>query len=279
MSFAEVEVSADRGEPAELYLFSYDTENDGVLAYTDAEDAIVFEGRTYQPIPIDRDAITSSGTLDKASIEIRAPQDGGLADLFRLYPPSQVVGLIIRQGHLNDPSSQFLVIWSGRVIGFAIENEEAKYTCEPITTSLKRAGLRRNYQYGCPHVLYGAQCRADRASATAGFVTVGATSGATVNLATDWVPDATKLLYEGGIARWTTAEGRSETRTILRAYPDGRVLLTGYATGLPLGGTVYLSRGCDHLMTGCLSHNNILNFGGQPWIPLKTPIGIRNIYY
>ena len=289
MSFAERETSRDRGEPAEVYLFRYGATPDSYFAYTDAEesitlyDSVLRQNVTYEPVPISRDGITSSGTLDKATLAVRAPHDIGLSDLFRLYPPSHVVTLTIRQGHLNDSAAQYLVNWVGTVLGWQLGEDgfEVEYTCRPISTALSRPGLRRNYQYGCPHALYEQgrnKCNANKAAATSAHV-VASVVGAAVGLGAGWTSDANKPLYEGGLAEWTLPDGRTEVRTILRAYTNGNILLGGYAIGLTPGASIFLSRGCDHLMSGCNLHNNILNFGGQPWIPTRSPVGIRNNFY
>lgn len=289
MSFGVQESSRDRGEPVELYLFRYGPDPLNVFAYTNADSPIVFDDGitgplTYQAVPITRDAITASGTLDKSTLVVKTSRAQGIADLFRNYPPSSVVNLRIRQGHTNDPSSQFLINWSGRVIGFRVQGAESQYTCEPISTSLRRAGLRRNYQYGCPHVLYGPQCRASKAAATLPQIVL-TVSRAVITVSPTWVPDARKPKYQNGLAEWTTADGRTERRGILRVV-GGTITLDGRAAGLTPGMSVKLILGCDHQtglpgQTGdCLPlHNNIQNYGGQPWIPLKNPIGYSNNQY
>src|SRR5690606_25380278 len=135
-------------------------------AYTDAETAVVFEGITYVPIPISRSAVKASGTLDKSALKVSVPINAEIAELFRIYPPAQVVTLVIRQGHIGDPDSEFLVHWSGRVLSTERKDSECEFSCEPIATSMRRTGLRRHYQIGCPHVLYGPRCRASKALAT-----------------------------------------------------------------------------------------------------------------
>jgi hypothetical protein len=88
-----------------------------------------------------------------------------------------------------------------------------------------------------------------------------------------------KNKYIGGIAEWMVADGRIERRSIVRR--NGDVLtFAADARGLLPGGTVSLVLGCDHTMDDCRQvHNNILNFGGQPEIPLTNPVGITNNYY
>lgn len=289
MSFAEHEVSRDRGEPINLVLFRYGSGEGDVFAYTDAEQNLPFQGYTYTSIPLDIGEISSSGTLDQSTLSITVPQDSGIADMFRQRPPSTVVTVIIRQGHANDTDAQFIVGWSGRVTAFEVDgdSDEAAFGCEPISTSMMRTMLRRHWQYGCPLVLYGPQCRADRAASTVTRVAVDV-SGAVVSLSAAWESEPRKAKYQGGIAEWTDALGRREVRRILSCDANGTVNLGNTADGLSAGDTIKLTLGCNH-KTGIPSlndggdcgplFNNILNFGGDPWIPLENPVGIKNNYY
>lgn len=294
MSFLRSEQSRHYGRPVNLLLFTYGDAPKSFYAHTDAEQEIVFgvdadgDPIVYQPVPIDRGAFTSSGTLDKATIEVRIPQDLPLAELFRVYPPSQVVSLVIRQGHLNDPDNQFLVCWSGRVLSCSREDNEAKLSCEPISTTMKRPGLRRPYQYGCPHVLYGPECRANKAAATRS-VTPQSFNGALMVMPDAWDSPAKKQKYLGGIVQWVTTNGDTALRTILRVGGPGNNTLTlsGVIDALADNTPVSVILGCNHQsgigpqpIGDCHPlHNNIQNFGGQMWIPTKNPIGLRNQYY
>ena len=282
MTFASQEESRQLGEPVNLYLFRFGSGVNDYFAYADCEESVSFNGITFIPTPIDRANITSKTSLDKAELEIRTLQDTQLADKFRYYPPSEVVTLVIYQGHNLDPSNQWLAAWSGRVLGFKIEGNMAHYTCLPVSTSMQRPGLRRHYQYGCPHLLYGqgvGRCNANKAAATISR-TVSALFSNAIELPDSWESSpARKLKYANGMIEWTGA-GQTERRTILDVQSDNLLLLSGPVRNLIVGATVNISLGCNHKMDDCASiHNNIVNFGGQPYIPLKNPVGIRNNFY
>ena len=271
MTFGSIEESRHSGEPVNLYLFVYGTETDSYFAYTDAEQAITYGGKVYDPIPLNRGSLASSGTLDKATIEVSMPTDAGLAELYRIYSPGRGVSLTIREGHLSDPDLQFVPIWIGRIISCERKDSEAIFSCEPISTTFKRSGLRRNYQYGCPHALYGGQCLANRTAATSATI-VQAFTGNTVTLPSGWSGSLATDKYLGGMLEWERASG-TESRTILRVASGITLTLSGNTTGLSVGTSVSVILGCNHKMNDCRDlHGNILNFGGQPWIPFKNPI-------
>lgn len=275
MSFDEFEDSRCQGQPVDLYYFVYGTTASSYYAYTDAEQPLEIAGVTYQPKPIDRGALNTSGTLDKSALEVKIPVSSELAELFRIYPPSRSVTLIIRQGHVGDVEEEFNVIWSGRVLSSSREDSEVTLTCEPLSTALRRSGLRRCYQYSCPHALYGGHCMASKLVATIA-ATVISTSGTTVILDSGWGGAHDPLKYIGGMIQWETPRG-PEIRTILRITSGGnKLLLSGTTHFLSNGDEISVSLGCEHNLEDCENlHHNVQNFGGQPWIPLSNPIKIN----
>lgn len=292
MTYGAIETSRQKGKPTNLFYARYGESPNSFFAYTDAEQPITHNGVTYQPLAISRGKIVASGTLDKAALEVRMSLRVPMAELFRVYPPSTVVNLTIFQGHLSDPDSQFLVAWTGRIISAKRTDTELVLTCEPISTSMKRVGLRRHYQYSCPHVLYGSQCKANKLAATT-ETTVGAISGVRVTLIDGWTPQALAPKYVGGMLEYLNARGDKEVRTILRVENNNELILAGFPLELLPGAAVSAVLGCNHNFflketdksldedkTDCYGlHDNIHNFGGHPFIPTENPIGRLNIYY
>lgn len=274
MSFASKESSRAEGNPITLYYFRYGSAIGSYYAFTDAEQIVTVAGVDYEPVPIQRGNVAASGSLDKANLEVRLARDNPVADLFRVYPPSQVVTLVIKQGHYDDGAGEFLAVWTGRVLGCAWEDSEVILTGEPVSTSLRRAGLRRHYQFSCPHALYGPKCNANQNDVTQDAV-VAAIEGVNVTLAGGWNGALAVGKYIGGLFSWTNGDNE-ELRTILRV--DGNTLmLSGSLSGLIIAGDCTVAPGCNRQMTDCETlFDNILNFGGQPWIPLKNPIGVAS---
>lgn len=284
MSFAQYEESLFHGEPVELFLFIYGTGANEFVGYTDCEVPVTHEGRTYTPFPIERDALNSSGSLDKSGLTLKVDGNAGIAELFRVYPPSQTVTLIIKTGHVGDPDAEFNVIWTGRVLSCGWEDNVASLTCEPVASSMLRTGLRRHYQYGCPHALYMGTaeggCRASKAAATRS-TTVSAVTGSLVTLPTGWNGPREKQKFIGGLFEWTNPSGSVVRRSILRINAATDVLtISGPIIAMSAGATVAVVLGCNHQMTDCADlHSNINDFGGQPWIPTKSPFGNTQNYY
>lgn len=246
-------------------------------AYTDSVRPFTFQGVTYQPVPINCGTINASGKLDKSTFEVRLPRTAGIADLFRAYPPSQPVTLIVRQGHINDEDGEFLVAWAGRVLSSKRDGNEVVFACEPTSSSLRRPGLRRSYQFGCPHALYGPGCYAVKQPQT-GQVT--AINGLEVTLASGWNGSFAAAKFAQGLMEWDTPDGTKEIRRVLRI--DGnKVTISGMLRGLEVSDSVTMLLGCAQTTSDCLNlHNNIHNFGGCPTIPVQNPLASGvNVFY
>lgn len=288
MSFEPIEISRRQGQPVTLFRFVYggeegDSPEPLSFAYTDAEQEITYDGVVYEPKPVLRDSISASGTLDKSTLSIRMPRDIEVMEEFRVWPPTQPMVLIIRQGHASDPDSppEFLVCWAGRVLSVGREYDECVVTGEPVSSSLRRPGLRRHYQIGCPHALYFqgiGMCNASEAAATVS-ATVASVSGTSVVLNSGWNGAFVAAKFIEGMVKWSNAEGQIEARKIL-SVSGNTLMLGGLLRDLEASDTVSVILGCNHQMDDCQNlHNNIHNFGGCPWIPVKNPIGFRNQYY
>ena len=284
MAFELLEESRHEGEPVTLYEFIYDgVASDApasltTFSYTDAEQQITHDVIVYEPIPIKATRISSSGSLDKQAITIRMPRDADIYQLAIVWPPAQVVTLIIRQGHLSDPANDYKVVWSGRVLSIGREQDECVITAEPISSSLLRPGLRRHWQLGCPHALYQGLCKASEAAATeTGTITV--INGTTISLAAGWEGARDPLKFIEGMVKWTDSVGGTQARKILNVSGDD-LALGGFLRDLAVTDSVSVILGCNHLLDDCeFLHLIILDFGGGPWIPVENPVGHINRFY
>ena len=252
------------------------------FGWTDAEQQIKRHGVTYVPVGCRRGNPPSSGTLDKASMEVELPYGTPIDDFFRIYPPNRGMSLTVYRGHYDeDPEDPacYRPVWSGRINGALYESPpRTVLQCTPLQAMFQNLGLARRYQLTCPHVLYGDECRANRAAATVDG-TVASVKGTWVELAAA-VPDTRQPEhYAGGLLEWRQ-DGRTEMRTIVGAKDRKTFRIRGSLHDLPEGKAVTLSLGCNRTQGNCRNlHSNILNFGGQPNIPVENPFGRKNQFY
>lgn len=263
--------------PFELYQFVYGNTSASIYRYTTHPIATSFFGAEWTPIASSRDNFKASGKSERSNFDMRFPVLSDISRLFTAYPPTQVVHVTVWAGHVgaNDP----VVVQVGRVLSTAKVEKEIKLTCESTLISMKRPGLRRNWQYGCPYVLYNEHtCKADIVAATTTLPVIGLTDTGGVVLQADWYQDGDPSHYYGGMLRWQGDTGM-EWRTILNIGDDGSLRIAGPLRGLSVGDTVDVIKGCNHQESHCQSlHNNILNYGGQPWIPNTNPVRYPNFW-
>lgn len=283
MSFDSREKSRAQGQPAHLYFFRFGPATADTVTYTNSARPITFTDpingqRTYAPLAITHGEVTASGTLDKSTLEVTLPDDTDVPVLFEGTPPSYPITLTIRQGHVDD--GDFKVVWAGRILGCTFPGDHsAVLDGHLISTALRRSGLTRDYQVGCPLPLYGPQCRADKAAGTKTVALVGVNTPR-IQVPAAWDTETRRPKYIGGMVEWVTPTGRTERRSIRKVEANGWLLLGGDTGTLATGSTVSVVIGCAHNTADCaLVHNNIVNYGGQPAIPLKNPVGITNNFY
>lgn len=265
MSYLGFELSIFGGAPVELYLFQLGLK---YWSFTTGQTVQNYLGRDYQPIGFGRSQIENGQEFGKARLTLETIQDFEPAQEFIAGTPDGVMNLTLFRKHRGD--ADIAVYWKGRVVAVTFANAKAKLTCEPVFTSLRRAGLRATYQTPCRHLLYGPGCLAAmesfRASATlTGVNGISLQSQAFLSLGDGWL-SAGKLV-------------RGLTQRMIMTHAGETITLTEPIIGLAAGETVDVYPGCDHSLAACQGKfNNLANYGGFPWIPVKNPFTGDAIY-
>ena len=272
MTFATYETSLDQGEPILLFDFSVGTLH---FRYTTADRDILFGTDTYISVPISRAAIKQGSEIKQQTLKVTGPRDLSVAALFATEPPSAAIALTITAFHYTDSAHQGVVDWIGRVLAAKWTGSNVELMCEPVYTSVQTMGLRRRFQISCPHVLYGVQCTvAPAAHAVPGTLT--AISGFAISAAA-WASPPAGLSFAGGFVTWDSGNGYLERRTI-NSVSGGTLTLDNIGPGLAVGVVVTAYPGCNRTMTNCTSFSNLLNYGGQPYIPTVNPMNGNPVY-
>lgn len=258
MSYTVREQSVSSGHPLELYRFSMGDEQ---WLYTSADHEVAYGEDLYQPVYVKRGGFTRCGDARKSSLDIEVSASNGVALLFRTGWMAQTMIVTAYRHHYED--NEFVMFWKGRITGCKWSGSVATLTSESVFTLFRRAGLRRVYQLGCPHALYGPACRlnaddwdvAGSASAVSGnVVTVAAAAG-----------------YADGYFAGGMLRANSEYRMI-SAHAGNQVTLVDAVAGLTDGTAITLWPGCDRSTATCNNRfGNLDNYGGLPFLPQKNP--------
>lgn len=265
MSFETRERSIFDGQPVRLYLFELGALNRWGFAAADR--AVTLQGVTYKPLAISDDGVRLTGQASADTLRITAPADLAPAQLFRATAPAEEVFVTLRDTHWGeaDAPASSRVVWVGSISGVRWpQDDRCEVSCESLSASMRRPGLRLTYQRGCPHSVYDGECGVNRELHRVS-ATVTALDGARLTH-----NGAGAGTYAGGFVEWT-AGGRTERRGI--DAEDGQVLtLLGGTHGIALGSAVWIYQGCDQTSTTC--HNrfsNMDNYGGFRHMPGKSP--------
>jgi hypothetical protein len=239
--------------------------------YTDSDKPITFGGNVYDPLPVKPGKVKQDGGLERVSFQITVPRNAGIAALLREFRPAHSMVLTVLQGQATDGTGLFVPRWHGRITSTKRKGEQLEIVGIPSAAALSRAGLTRNYQIGCPHVLYGPMCKADRDAATR-TGTISSITGDQITLNSGWEGSFAKDKYITGVVEWTRSNSRIERRRIL-AVAGETLTLSGPPTELAPTDTVSVILGCNQTVFDCVDlHNNIHNCGACPTIPNKNPL-------
>jgi hypothetical protein len=281
MTFAAYELSAAAGEPVLLFDFSVGLAH---WRYTTADRPITYAANVYAPLAITAGAVNQGTEIKKKTLAITVPANATIVPLLQTYPPSSDVLITIYSLHQTDPDLQALTAFVGRVMSQSQAGATVTISAEPAYTAVKATGLRRRWQLNCAHVLYGVGCGVSPATyRVAGVLT--AVAGPVITVSGLVLP-AAGLQWPGGYVEWASGFGYDERRSINGAA--GSVLTLSYPSpDLAIGLHANFYPGCDHSTGNCEAFNlppqdptngNILNYGGQPWIPAVNPMTGNPIY-
>lgn len=261
MTYNLLENSVQDGNPVELYEFR---QGSIFWRYTSAAHPITMVGQVFEPEYIKRSAINQTDEISKNGLKLTFHLSNSFAHSFLGFAPEQITTVIIYRGHYDDSASEFVAYWKGRILSAKVDEQEITLDCESVFSSLKRPGLRARFERACRHTLYSTQCGLSMSSyAVEGIIQGVSTVNLTIGAAASY-PDS---YFTGGVVQSATGDLRFIVYHIGDHIKVSRVFNTAIGNTL-----VLLYPGCDKSKNTCINKfNNVLNFGGFPYIPSKNP--------
>ena len=278
MTHLATETSIESGSPIELYDFRYfDSEWNYTSGDTEFYDSVT--DKTYSPIALSRGNLEFSSDFSRGELTLVMQYDTPFLDLFRAATPSGVVSLTVRRVHRLDGDVEIITVWKGRVLNINWVGSEAQLSCQSIRSGFQRFALRRQFQFGCAHVLYGTGCEVDKTLFDlSGAVT--AVSGVTISIS--GVSAFAAGYFAGGYVEYSNSALITPERRMIKSNPGGSnaIILVSPPLNLLVGSTAVAYPGCDHSLATCHSKfDNSANYGGFPHTPTnKGPFSGETIY-
>lgn len=274
MSYAIFESSTQNADPIFKLLF---TVGDLEFRYTNAAHIIGDSNGSFIPAQISSGDFTNSSEFNRSILPLKFPRTNELAQQFIGGVPEQVTNVTIWRQHLSDTDEEFRVFWQGRIVGVSIDNDKVEIECESIFSQMKRTGLYRRYQRGCPYDIYGEGCYVDKYD-YAEPLTITAISGSILT-----VPGADS--FEDGFFSGGEIETENGLRRFIVAHVGGSLTLSRAIVGLEdledssgeINAIFY--PGCNHSIDHCKNKfNNLPNHGAFPYTPPKNPFNEVSMY-
>lgn len=269
MTYAAKEKSVSSGIPFECYEFETPV---GTFRYTSLlEDVTLGTGlteKTFKPCPgIDRSTAEINSIIDTLqSMNFLIPKDDRLAKTYnKKNLPEYCTTRVYRAHWGDDLTTQFEVEWRGEATGYEYDNDGAFIIS---TQSILQSKIQGNQctiytQLSCNHRVYDERCGVVKADHTV-FTDVTKVDNIKITVLSQSLSNTDLQL--GEIKNLRTGE----VRTIFSAA-DGVITVTYPFTDILVGDNVSLSRGCNNLMSTCISRfNNVARFLGFRYIPVSN---------
>jgi uncharacterized phage protein (TIGR02218 family) len=263
MALNDYEMSLEDAKPVYLYAFSL---GGRTWRYaSSASDVLTTDGRVWSATPISHSGVSVTGEATTDALTIEASTSIAPVQVYMINPPSTPIGLTIFQKDASDV--EYVAIYVGDVsqVNFP-EPGKATVTCETISVSMRRQGLRLTWQRACPYAVYDmSTCKVNKV-AYATPVVVQAVDGFQIQVS----GSLTAGIYAGGFFEWTHPVKGLEFLTV-EAQSGNTLTVFGTTVDLYPGLPITLYRGCNRTPAACASFGNFDNYGGVPAMPGKSP--------
>lgn len=273
MSFDAREISIEDGIPIFLYRF---TLNDKVWRYTSADGDIVALGVTWEARPIADDGVKITGESSTDALTITASTVIMPAQIYMHYPPARPIQVAILRMHEGD--TEVKTVYMGEITQVNVPTPgTARITCETLSASMQRDGLRFGWQRTCPYALYDPlTCKVPKEVFRV---------AATINSMSDGVLQVNAIAgypenrFAGGFLEWTDVVRGVERRAIESSTTSGALTMFGTIDGLEPTLQIFVFPGCMRTTASCATFDNLLNYGGIPAMQGKSPFDGDPVFY
>jgi uncharacterized phage protein (TIGR02218 family) len=265
MTFNVIETSHDEGRPIFLYAFKLGA---ATFRYTSGDADVTIDGYKWRAEAISDNGVKLTGEATTDGLEITAPSSIAPVQMFLGTPPSQAIMVSIFHYHEDD--NEAVLGYIGEVMQVnQPEPGKAIITCDTISASMQRDGLRLAWQRNCPYAVYDEKtCKASKAAHQINATVYDVVGNVVAFSGMDDVENGT---LDGGFIEWEHPSRGTEFRAIEKQIGNTCEMF-GLGDGLYYGLAVKAYPGCRRTTADCTDKfNNLDNYGGVPDLPGKSP--------
>ncbi len=282
MAYDTLEFSQEDGRPISFYEFTFGSVT---WRYTSANQSLTVDGHLWTSAAISDDGVKQTGESSSDALTLRAPSWIGPSQIFMGGSPSQVIMLTIRAKH--EGAAEIRVTYTGEISQISLLMPGAcRITCETISASMQREGLRLGWQRSCPYTLYDPlTCKLNRADWGVAF-TVDSING--MQVAVTIATAKTVQYFNMGFIEWThptrgVEHLQLDSWPVVSPAPAASTSVTLLLAELPgelyVGATGIAYPGCSFTPESCTGFSNLPNYGGYILIPGKSPFDGNPVFY
>ncbi|AFJ02016.1 Phage hypothetical protein [Methylophaga frappieri] len=273
MTFNAYETSRHSGTPAEHLEIVYGDNPVDAVRMTTADYNVTINGKEYTSGMIKRDSISDdSNPYDGEQLKISLNRENPFADIYLSHEFANVITVTLYQSHLDDPDTQPVIVWSGRLAGVEWEYPMMILLSERMDLYMNGYALTMRYQIGqCVHTVYHGLCGLIKSEWEVG--------GDVTDITDKTVIEITEAggygdgYFTGGILSFAGIN-----RYILQ-HVGNQVWLNRPIKSLIPVSAVKLYPGCNRLPQTCLNKfNNIDNYLAFDWTPAKDGYDGNSIF-
>ena len=229
-------------------------------------------------------------------MQITTCKDHPIALLFTIGSPYLSVWVTIHRMHLGD--GQKVLLWQGKVrsVSWKASKGEVTISADPVEKVISKSGLRQTFSPLCYKNLYSTRCGVREADHTLKFTLTAASADGFRITSPEFATKPSQYFQLGAVYFQSSGEN-----VMVLDHTGDTLTLKSPIKGLMAGVQGRAVAGCNHLWrsrasadvvlgavaTGTSLHdanlanlpdgdcqakfNNLVNFGGFPYVPTKNP--------
>lgn len=260
-----LEEEGSQKKPLEIYDIWYST---NYWRYTSTDYEVTYNSNTYAPAPIERGVVVYDSNLEVSALDITFARSQGPITRFIVSNP--VLALWIKITRLmEDDEGNYLepdIIFIGQIKNVSFKGLTARANCVGFENYLRQPVPHYRYQELCNWRVFDTKC----AKSDVGFkVTTNLTAVSSDGLT---LTSSDFALQDADYYTLGKVTFGDDARMIVE-HIDDYIKLRFPFQGTVIGSQVTAYAGCDRNIETCKTKfNNVINFGGHPFIPLDNPV-------
>lgn len=274
--FEDREASFGNSRPVEIFKFFFGNEK---YTYSGFDQEVTWQEDLYTRAAIKRGDMEGSANPEKGTIDLEMALPNSLVQQVLTVPPSMPVNLTIFRAQRDD-LNDFRQVWVGRVRAHEVIGQVVHLHGISVLHQEYRLGNPLRYQKACPYSVYDEyNCTIDpldfEYSTTATVVSASKVSSPNLVWSAAGIPTGLKEgWFVGGYVTYDDVVSNVVGKRVIIDYDHTNGIVTVFPAlrGFISEASMKFYPGCRHDSYDCYhKFGNILNYGGDPILPLIDP--------